>query len=178
MSVFFKISESLNDGPLHIHKHSDSDNMYFENRGVIGDSTKTDETDYGQYWCASTDPTASAPAQAIYNTFTESLLGSIGIYTEANIDNKSGTLLGGVTFLSTLYNGKILFEKVAGNPALYTIRFTDNDAKATNYYICYIPDTPEVGIVEITNITNPPSGVSTQWKIKILNNNAALAATQ
>lgn len=178
MAVFFKITESLNHGVLYIHKHNDSSNMYFENRGEVGSATISDRTDSGQVWCTTQDPRGGNSTLTVYNTYTSSLLGDIGIYTAAKPAGKQGTLLGGVTFLSAPFNGEILFEHAPGSTTLYTMRLVTNTGAATNHYICYLTNTPEVGIVAIDSISSPPANVITTWNISMFPENLPLAKTQ
>lgn len=172
MAVFFKIAESVNKGILYIHNHVDSDNSYFNFRGEVGSNDRPDNTDSGQYWVASSNPTIDLKPMPIYNAFSSSLLGNIGIFTETN----GGTLIGGVTFLSTKYNGKLLFAPSGANPANFNIRLTNFDGTLTNFYVCYLTDTPEVGLVAIENINQPPANTITTWTITELAQNAPLGS--
>ena len=168
MTAFFKIIETQSNGTLFIHEYSDNKDMYFQYRGEIeADPARSDATDYGQYWITNQDPTNTSMGQAIYNPSSQSLLGTIGISTEAN----QGELLGGVTFLSTKYNGRFVFKAVTGMPDTFNINLVTDDLTETPNYICYLTGTDEVALVNIPNLANPPIGSVTTWRIEFLNNN-------
>ena len=168
MTAFFKIIETESNGTLFIHEYSNNKDMYFQFRGEIEPApARSDATDYGQYWITNQDPTKTPMGQAIYNPSSQSLLGTIGIGTEAN----KGELLGGVTFLSTKYNGRFVFNPAAGMPNTFNINLVNDDLSVTTYYICYLTETDEVAIVDIENLSTPPTGAITTWRIEFLNNN-------
>lgn len=169
MTLFYKISEVQNNGILYVHNHADgdNDNMYFDFRGEIeADMTKPDTTDYGQIWAINENPKNRPAAQSVYNTYSQSLLGTLGVKAEY----PSGELVGGVSFLSTRYNGTFLFTVSATIPNAFTINLVDLTGVPTNDYICYFTNTGEVGITNVANITTPPQDVQVSWYIKELQN--------